>query len=54
MQQQSISIEEKSTVDQNPAVEEFLEYLGELIAQNYIQRMEIASQKFEHINNSEK
>ena len=54
MQQQSNLLDENLTTDQVPAVEDFLQYLGELIAQEYIQRMKVVSQDIEHANKSEK
>ena len=54
MQQQSKLLEETLATDQIPVVEDFLQYLGELIAQEYIQRMELASQTIDQFQDSEK
>lgn len=54
MQQQSKLLEGNLVTDQIPEVEDFLHYLGELIAQEYIQWMKLASQNIEHTNKSEK
>ena len=54
MQSDHLQTEGNLAAQNNADVEDFLGYLGELIAQEYIHRMEKASQTCDQIDDSEK